>query len=708
MNLIWKEWRQQRLLFLVGCLLALIGPLADVARWLSAGQMGVSKTGSFIVMIFGAAYALILAAATTQDDVRHGISDFWQSRPVSIARLFTTKMVVGAGLLLVGFLLIQGLDLSARVFSASTYAFTDEAWTILTVTWPAAVLLFAVTMFLTALMRDPARSVLGAVWFGLLLYFLPVLTSGLKWLNIFDIIGGRRSNQHSLLFDVFVPILSNRGGSDSVLASLAHLRFWRFVGAFLVSPGYMPYLMFVVITLTAAALLLVLTVIAVRRNWRWTPGDKTLAWTIGLSLVLIFGLVMFQVGHNLEPATTYGGKPIDPVMRLNIHVDTTYDWASPPGDMVIAGMNRYMFGRRICTSGKYLYAVDSASENPNMPVQAFDGLLDICQFPAATGKATILSRTRFAVTPPLSRNMHSGLTICTLLLRENFLFVGYQVCIATGQPADDATATRGASRAGHTGVRPPDTYSLRMLVVDVSDSAAPKRIVDEEIERSQTPIFQKRGQSSYGEFCYIWQQKELFVVSLADVEHPKVVRKMSIADFGLDPDRPELVEQLDVVGDKLLCVGQRVILLLDLADPQLPRLVFRRVDQPMNRDDSGIIYAGLYADELLYLSRVSGVEIHRLSRTPAGEYRDELLGVRPMTPLERLAGRRPHELMLRQGYLYEADDRFGMLVYDVSDPSRPRRAYHASGDDYITAIGTWEGLLYMSGPLGTLTLVAMP
>lgn len=43
-----------------------------------------------------------------------------------------------------------------------------------------------------------------------------------------------------------------------------------------------------------------------------------------------------------------------------------------------------------------------------------------------------------------------------------------------------------------------------------------------------------------------------------------------------------------------------------------------------------------------------------------------------------------------------------------ADPSRPRRAYHASGDDYITAIGTWEGLLYMSGPLGTLTLVAMP
>lgn len=162
MSLICKEWRQQRLLFLVGCLLALIGPLVDVLRWLSAGQIGVSKTGSAIVMIFGAAYALILAAATTQDDVRHGISDFWQSRPVSIARLFTTKMVVGAGLLLAGFLLIQSLDQSASLFTMG-HTFTDDAWSILTVTWPAAVLLFAVTMFLTALMRDPARSVLGAV-----------------------------------------------------------------------------------------------------------------------------------------------------------------------------------------------------------------------------------------------------------------------------------------------------------------------------------------------------------------------------------------------------------------------------------------------------------------------------------------------------------------------------------------------------------------
>lgn len=64
--------------------------------------------------------------------------------------------------------------------------------------------------------------------------------------------------------------------------------------------------------------------------------------------------------------------------------------------------------------------------------------------------------------------------------------------------------------------------------------------------------------------------------------------------------------------------------------------------------------------------------------------------------------------MLRQKYLYEADERFGVLVYDVTDPSRPHRAYHAGSDDYIQTIGTWQGLLYMSGGLGTLTLVAMP
>ncbi len=703
MSILWKEWRQQRLLFALGCILGIAGPGLDLLQRMHNGWGG-TEAGSIIVAMFGALYALILAVATTHDDIQRGVSEFWQSRPLGPGRVFATKLLVGAALLLAAFCFIESLDVIPSGMRWGYQAPWRMPWMMLTTTWPIAVFLFAAAMFLTVLMRDAARSVMVAIWLGLLIYFLPLLVGPLRWMNVFDMLfeGGR--GQPSILLDIVVPMLRNYehatgqavSGAVAVPVHVVHMTlsqyFWRTVG----SPDYVRYLMFVAVMMAGSAACLVLSIFAVKRNWLWQPGQKTLAWTIGLSAAVIFSLAMFQVGHNLEPATTYGGKPIDPVLRLDSHVDRTYDWASSPMDTALAGQVRYMSGRRICTSGNYLYVVDAASENPNRPVQAFDGLLDICQFPDVTGKGAILSRTRFATTPPLSRNMEQGITIPALWLKDGRLSVIYQLYV----PAE--------GEAGLPVDRPGGTFSLRMLVADVSDPAQPKRITDVELDRSKSQGFQSMGDCRYGEFCYIWGQTQLMVVSLADVEHPKVVRKVSIADFGLDPDRPPLVEQLSVVGDKLLCVGHQVILLLDLADPQLPKLVFRRVDQPMHTDDSGIIYAALYAEELLYLVTGSGVEIHRLSRASAGEYRDELLGQRHMTPLERLAGRRPHELMLRQGYLYEADERFGMLVYDVSDPSRPRRAYHASGDYYTTAIGTWEGLLYMSSPLGALTLVAMP
>jgi hypothetical protein len=247
-----------------------------------------------------------------------------------------------------------------------------------------------------------------------------------------------------------------------------------------------------------------------------------------------------------------------------------------------------------------------------------------------------------------------------------------------------------------------------MLVADVSDPAQPGRIADVELDRSRNLVCQSKGDSLYGDYCYILGEWQLVVVSLANPERPKLVKKIANSEFGLEDGNPPDIGQLSVVGDKLLCAGPRVILLLDLADPQAPKPVFRRILTPAELAYPSLIYAALYADDLLYMSTEAGLEIHRLTPTSTGELQDELIGQRHMTPLERLAGRRPHELLLRQGLLYEADNRFGLLVYDVSDPTRPRRAYHASGQDSITAIGLWEGLLYMDGMFGSLTLVAMP
>lgn len=700
MSILWKEWRQQRLLLVLGCLLGISAPGLDLLQRTHNHWGAGTEAGSIIVAMFGALYALILAAATTHDDIQRGVSEFWQSRPLGPGRVFATKLLVGAILLLAAFCFIESLDVLPRGlrwgYRGAQWA--PMPWTMLTITWPVAVFLFAAAMFLTVLMRDAARSVMAAIWLGLLIYFLPLLVGSLWWMNILDMAfeGGR--GQPSILLDIVIPMLYrdvNVAGQffpSPVSAPVVHRAFSELLWQVVSSPGYVRYLVFVTVMLTGAVGCLALSIAAARRGWLWQPGQKTLAWTIGLSAAVIFSLAMFQVGHNLEPAMT---------VQLAEDTGQTYDWVTSPGGPPSVGAVAPVYpGLRVCTNGEYLYAVGAVNRASNRDAQRFDGLLVIARHPGATdsGRAgAILSRTRFAATPPSSSDMHSDLTFPVQFVKDNRLFVVYQMF----QPAE-GEATRVARR-------PASMFGLRMLVVDVADPAHPQRIADEPLlDRFPGAAFQSKGDSCYGEFCYIWGQRQLLVVSFADPAKPVVVRKIDLLDFGLDMNNPLAMSQVSVIGDKMLCVGQRLVLLLDVADPQSPRLLFRRIYDSAESEAMGLIGAAAYADGLLYLAREWTLQVCRLGPGPVGTLQEELLGQRRMTPLERLAGRQPEDLLLRQGYLYEADARFGLLVYDVSDPARPRRAYHAEGNGVVISIGTWQGQLYLNNAYGPLTLVAMP
>ena len=64
-------------------------------------------------------------------------------------------------------------------------------------------------------------------------------------------------------------------------------------------------------------------------------------------------------------------------------------------------------------------------------------------------------------------------------------------------------------------------------------------------------------------------------------------------------------------------------------------------------------------------------------------------------PLERLAGRYPRQLLAHDNILVEAAGSFGLIVYDVSDPRRPRRIYHGRGRHSTNTAGVrlWNGIL---------------
>jgi len=89
--------------------------------------------------------------------------------------------------------------------------------------------------------------------------------------------------------------------------------------------------------------------------------------------------------------------------------------------------------------------------------------------------------------------------------------------------------------------------------------------------------------------------------------------------------------------------------------------------------------------------------VSKLTKQHDGKYSSELVGNRMATPIEKLAGRKPLELLFHKDYLVEASSGFGLIVYDISNHSYPRRVYHAATQNFTSDVGIWNNLIYMQG-----------
>ena len=78
------------------------------------------------------------------------------------------------------------------------------------------------------------------------------------------------------------------------------------------------------------------------------------------------------------------------------------------------------------------------------------------------------------------------------------------------------------------------------------------------------------------------------------------------------------------------------------------------------------------------------------------------IGERQALWIEILAGRDPMQIIWRGDRIYELNAGFGLLVYDVADPARPRRIAHAGGryiamqpldNDLIALVSEATGLI---------------
>jgi hypothetical protein len=706
MRLLWKEWQQQKWIILLGILTGISFPAIEcVLVWKRSGEFR-TDTGSAIVLVGGVIFSIILAIATMHHDIRKGTDIFLQSKPVSLWKFYTIKFLLASILLMLAFLAVITLDLITGYRRTDYLSFASAAFSY---TYPIALALFAVSLFLMAVTRDAAKTAFLSIWAMLLVYFLPLMFRGLEWMNLFEQINNanRRPSiiQHliwlSSLPEKITPgmaVYRPAGISESFYQMSAFQGLLHII----ISPEYQRYLLFAAVFGITSIIFVLLTIKAMRYNWRWQPGQKSIVWTLGVSAAAIFGVAMFQVGHNLEPVKELNGKPL-----IN---PATYDWNYMPASLFDGlpkgywiGNDRRYFNKHsdaLCIKDDLMFRFTTGYQS-NKGVDQWNErlirhfVLQVYQFPYAEKNTAssvsvpnfVIGATKFFQTEPITGDKSQQIQGC--FIRDNRLYAAYR-------PNSEKDKNEQ-----YTGKANP----LRFITFDISNPHTPL-IVDDKIISDSNSF--GGSIADIDNFSYVNDDSQLIILSVENTDKPEIIKKVTFDGVYANWSNSEVVGskkkkifpngQLLIQDNKLICWNRGRITFLDITDRLNPRVVYdefiNHKYQFCNNMNDGI-YAFAFQDDIAYLGTRGGIFVLALDQDKNGFYTSRLLGQRRTTPLEDLAGRFPDELLLSGNYLIEQAGSFGMLIYDISDPSKPRRVYHAQTVNFACDIGFWNGLLYL-------------
>lgn len=671
MRIITKEFHQLKWMLISGCIAGLSFPVVEYFMMQQRrSTIRNTNSGVFIVLCGGAFFGILLAAASTWHDARKGASDFILARPFNCSRIFITKALLAAVLLPLAMLLVSSIDIATNL--GEEQGFSLFGLSILSLTWPISVMLFALTMFLVVVTQDAAKSVLMAAWAGLLVYFLPIMLNGFNWLSFFWHMNEMQRSIFALLPESYTRILGK-----GKLAS----------GSFI--ENALPYLCFMTTMLAAAAAFTWLAVAAMKKRWRWQPGQKTIVWTMGVALAVIFGQAVFQVGHNLQPLKEIAGRPLAPLAY--IEHGQVWDAFCHTDDF------RFLVRRIDSTSDDGLRTLQLA-----LYTYRFPWLSDAQPVTVRRAYQTFQAGSLTICTLPPAKPNYTGLMAAGCFVKDNTLCVFYIF---------------GMNDSNEPVWQHP--FSMHLAIVDVSDPARPTLRRDEIV--GTTKHINSVGFAFSGDHCYINGGDRLIVVSLAKPDEPSVVAELpymgivymlrnTVGDGYFKRHDPPFVNGADFIvsGQFLIAHNPYFVAVFDVTETANPRTILCERKAQLVSAKEG--YAGdalAWHDEYCYIANDDGIFVFRLAKGEDGAYSLDSVGRRPATPLERFSDRDPHQLMVHNGYLIEAAGNFGLLVYDISDPASPKRAYHAAVPRCYD-IGTWRGLLYAQSSGNEISFFNLP
>ena len=272
--LLWKEYREHRLVALIGLAVFLTWPMLELAITSVVSSRPGAPTAIAFTLAAGPIFALVVGALTASREAGWDNEAFTFSRPVPLGKMLGAKFICGIATVCVASTApVVITQLTARglgVTASTSHLFRDTAAVLVLLPW-LLLPVYTIGLLAGALLRSTAKAVLAGLLVAVTLFTLPLVVPRLESLNLpAALVSNGRIGQVSVTHYIW-NILIVTGLASACLAGA--------YGSF-------------------------------RRDWQVRASGRTMAWTLATGLCVLLLVVLSQLRLSMG---VLAREPIQPV-----------------------------------------------------------------------------------------------------------------------------------------------------------------------------------------------------------------------------------------------------------------------------------------------------------------------------------------------------------------------------------------------------------
>jgi ABC-type transport system involved in multi-copper enzyme maturation permease subunit len=362
--ILWREYRTQRLLLLIGLPAFLLWPkIILVTGWYGPQSRAIdAAAGSAITfaVLLGPLFALIVGAYVASRDVQPGVIDFLRSRPAPSVRVSLIKFVFGLftvfAVINLSWILPSLLVVWKKSISYSPGSMFDERTILLLILQLFELLIvYSLGFAAGALMRSVGRALIVAPLLLAIVFGVPLVLAGLGILSSFSLAafsGGQLQSDLATVVSMRLSIGCAVALAAVAIGHKAFARDWR------VKTDARGLAWFVALSVAAMA------VLSVARLGSTVPVlDRQLAGSVPFprepspeALNSIHNIKVHRLMHCANYVVAYGSRPADqqPEGASHLMIDMYVDFLKIAGDRIIIARSLPYSELVTMTSGTYL------------------------------------------------------------------------------------------------------------------------------------------------------------------------------------------------------------------------------------------------------------------------------------------------------------------------------------------------------------------